>query len=232
MKTTTALLLLGVGAMALAYALYSGTIRIPDAWNPWAPISIAESPNWLTGFKLGRLSDDGSLCRAVLEEAEMTYVVVPDRVTGPGCGFFDAVRIEATTAAVGEPFTLSCRAAVALAIWERHVLQPAARERFGQSVAELEHFGSYACRGVYGREDGRLSRHATADALDLAGFILHDGRRIRVLSDWPGEDDEAGFLRDLHEGACGIFDGVLGPEYNPAHRDHFHFETGGFRMCR
>jgi hypothetical protein len=232
MKTKALLLLLGVGAMVVAYALYSGAIRVPDAWNPWAPITIAESPNWLTGFKLGRLSDDGALCRAVLEEAEMAYVAVPDRVTGPGCGFFDAVRIEATTAAVGEPFTLSCRAAVALAIWERHVLQPAALERFGHPVVELEHFGSYACRGVYGREDARRSRHATADALDLAGFVLEDGTRIRVLSDWPGEGEEAGFLQDLHRGAYGIFDGVLGPEYNPAHHDHFHFEQGGFRMCR
>jgi hypothetical protein len=231
-RTSILVLLLGLGAMALAYAVHAGAIRVPDAWNPWAPLSIAESPNWLTGFKLGRLSDEGALCRAVLQEAEMAYDVVPDRVTGPGCGFFDAVRIEATTAAVGDPFTLSCRAAVALAIWERHVLQPAARERFGQPVVELEHFGSYACRGVYGRADARLSGHATADALDLAGFILEDGRRIRVLSGWPGEDDEAEFLRDLHRGACGIFDGVLGPEYNPAHHDHFHFEQGGFRMCR
>jgi len=232
MKRTVVLLVLGVGALTLAYALYSGAVRIPDEWNPWAPITIAESPNWLTGFKMGRLFDDAELCRAVLEEAEMAYVAVPDTVTGPGCGFFNAVRVEATSASVGEPFTLSCRAAVALAIWERHVLQPAARERFGQSVTELEHFGSYACRGVYGREDARLSRHATADALDLAGFILEDGERIRVLNAWPGEDAEAEFLRDLHRGACGIFDGVLGPEYNPAHHDHFHFEQGGFRMCR
>lgn len=232
MKTTVLLLLTVVGAMVLASALHSGAVRIPDAWNPWAPIAIAESPNWLTGLKLGRLSDDGVLCLAVLEEAEMAYVTVPDEVTGPGCGFFDAVRIEETTAGVGAPFTLSCRAAVALAIWEIHVLQPSARDHFGQSVAELEHFGSYACRGVYGREDARLSRHATADALDVAGFILEDGRRIRVEDGWPGEDADAGFLRDLHRGACGIFDGVLGPEYNPAHHDHFHLEQGGFRMCR
>ncbi|CAN5799664.1 extensin family protein [soil metagenome] len=232
MKKTVVLMLLAVGAMVLAYALQSGAVRFPDAWNPWAPIAVADPPNWLTGYKLGRLSDDAALCRIVLQEAEMVYDTVPDRVTGEGCGFFNAVRIEATTVAVGEPFTLSCRAAAALAIWELHVLQPAARERFGSPVAEIEHFGSYACRGVYGREDGRRSGHATADALDLAGFVLEDGRRIRVLGDWPGDDDEAAFLRDLHRGACRVFDGVLGPEYNAAHHDHFHFEQGGLRLCR
>jgi len=232
MRTTVILLVLAMGAVALGYALRTDMIRVPDAWNPWATLSVAEPPNWLTGFKLRRLAEQEALCLQVLQEAEMDQEPVPDRVTEPGCGFFNAVRIQSTTAAVGESFTLSCRAAVALAVWERHVLQPEAQERFGQGVARLEHFGSYACRGVYGREDARLSGHATADALDLAGFVLEDGRRIRVLGGWPGDDEESAFLRALHRGACDIFDGVLGPEYNPAHHDHFHLEQGGFRMCR
>ncbi len=32
------------------------------------------------------------------------------------------------------------------------------------------------------------------------------------------------FLRVVHDGACGIFGTVLGPESNAAHRDHFHFD--------
>ncbi len=227
------LLLLATGLVALAYALHTDAIRVPDPWNPWAPISVADEPNWLTSFKLARLSEDSAQCRAVLAEAEMRYDAVPDRETEPGCGFFNAVRIESTTAALEQPFILSCRAAVPLAIWERHVLQPVALLHFGERVAMLEHFGSYACRGVYGRAGGRLSQHATADALDVSGFVLEGGRRIRVLSGWPADDSPEGeFLRELHRGACGIFDGVLGPEYNPAHADHFHLEQGGARMCR
>jgi len=232
MRLKAVLLLLTVALLAVGYALYSGAIEVPDAWNPWAPVRIADSPNWLTPFKLARLSDDDGLCQYVLAGAEMRYRPVPDEVTAPGCGFSNAVRIQATSAGVGEPFTLSCRTAVPLAIWERHVLQPAALEHFGHPVAELEHFGSYACRTVSGRDDGRMSRHATADAIDIAGFVLEDGRRVRVLSGWEGEEREAKFLRELHRGACRIFDGALGPDYNPAHHDHFHFEQGGFRMCR
>ncbi len=232
MRSKILWLLLVVGLLALAAALQTGTIRVPDTWNPWAPVHIAESPNWLTRFKLQRLYQDEAGCRSVLSEAEMQMERVPDRVTEPGCGFSNAVRIEATTAAVEEPFVLSCPMAVSLAIWERHVLQPAAHTHFGQPVAELEHFGSYACRGVYGRDDGRLSRHATANAVDVAGFVLEDGRRIRIVGDWPGDGPEAEFLREVHQGACGIFDGVLGPDYNPAHHDHFHLEQGGSRLCR
>jgi hypothetical protein len=121
---------------------------------------------------------------------------------------------------------------VSLALWERHVLQPAARTLLGSEVARIEHFGSYACRNVYGRENARRSQHATADAFDIAGFVLRDGQRIRVLADWSGDDASAAFLRTLRDGACTYFDAVLGPEYNAAHRDHFHFDRGAARICR
>jgi Extensin-like protein C-terminus len=35
---------------------------------------------------------------------------------------------------------------------------------------------------------------------------------------------EAAFLRRLHQGACGVFGTVLGPEANEAHRSHFHLD--------
>ena len=219
-------------AAAVAYAVYSGRIEIPDRWNPWAPLEISEPPNWLTRFKLGRLEHDPARCLATLERSPLRFTPVPDRVTGPGCGLTNAVRITRTSIAIGEAFALSCRSAVALALWERHVLQPAAAGHLGERVARLEHFGTYACRNVYDRKDAPLSRHATADAIDLAGFVLADGRRIRVAREWGGTDADALFLRDLRDGACRVFDGVLGPDYNAAHRDHFHFDRGGWRVCR
>jgi hypothetical protein len=219
-------------ALALGYGLYSGRIVIPDKWNPWAPLRIEEPLGWLTRFKLARASGDPALCRATLDQAQLRYAPVPDRESGPGCRFENAVRIDSTSAAVGEPFTLSCRGALSLALWDRHVVQPAARLHFDATVKRLEHFGSYACRNIYGRKDAPLSRHATADALDVAGFVLSNGRRIAVKRDWGSGDADGLFLRDLHAGACRVFDGVLGPDYNEAHRDHFHLERGGYRVCR
>jgi hypothetical protein len=183
-------------------------------------------------LKLTRLSGDRAMCLAVLSEAQMTFEPVADRATSPGCGFENAVRVTRTSAGVGEAFTLSCRSAVALALWEQHIVQPAARVHFGKDVARLEHFGSYSCRSIYGREGAPLSRHATADALDIAAFVLEGGRRIRVEREWGSNDPDGLFLREVRDGACRVFDAVLGPDYNAAHRDHFHLDRGSYRLCR
>jgi hypothetical protein len=231
-RAALCLLLFLAAVVAPGYAVYSGWLEIPDRWNPWAPLAIKEPLHWLTRLKLSRLSKDAGLCLAVLEQANMRYAPVADQETGPGCGFTNAVRVEAMNAAVGEAFTLSCRSAVALALWEHHFVQPAARTRFGERVARLEHAGTYSCRNIYGRKDAPLSRHATADAIDVVGFTLEKGRRIRVERDWASGDADGLFLREVRDGACRVFDSVLGPEYNAAHRDHFHLDRGGWRACR
>ena len=207
-------------------------LRIPDRYNPLAPLVLADPPSFLTRFKLAQLGSDAGLCRAVLAQAPFRYEWIPDRTTGPGCGTANALRVTATATQVGTPFVLSCRSAVALAMWERHELQPQAIAHFGVPVARIQHLGSYACRNVDGRDDARRSQHATADALDLAAFVLADGRRIRVSSDWAGDGQASAFLRAVHRGACRYFDAVLGPDYNAAHGDHLHLDRGSYRVCR
>ncbi len=125
-----------------------------------------------------------SFAQTCSRSADMTYRVLPDEATGPDCGLFDAVTIERTTSDVGQPFSLTCRAAVSLALWEKHAVAGAAQQHLDSTVQRIEHFGSYSCRNVYGRPDATRSRHARAEALDVAGFVLADGRRIRVLGDW------------------------------------------------
>ena len=231
-RTTVYFLLFLAAVIAPGYAVYSGWLEIPDRWNPWAPLNVGEPLNWLTRFKLSRLSNDAGMCLAVLEQADMRYAPVAARDAGDGCGYTNAVRVEATSARLSEAFTLSCRSAVALALWEHHFVQPAARARFGERVARLEHAGTYSCRNIYGRKDAPRSRHATADAIDVVGFTLEKGRRIRVERDWGSGDADGLFLREVRDGACRVFDSVLGPDYNAAHRDHFHLDRGGWRACR
>ena len=182
--------------------------------------------------KLSRLDDDDALCRRTIAQSGFRYEWLPDRTTAPGCVVNNALRVDATSVSVGTPFPLSCRSAVALAMWERHVLQPQALVHFGVRVDRMLHYGSYACRNIQGRDDGRRSQHATADALDVAAFRLANRREIRVTSHWAGDGDSARFLRDIHAGACRFFDAVLGPDYNAAHRDHLHFDRGAYRACR
>ncbi len=269
--TPRRVLLLALLASTLTWWTWqAGHLVIPDEWKPWTPLQIDALPNVLTRQKLARDSVDPLACRSVLAQAQMRLRRLDDRETGVGCGFDNAVTIERTSVAVGEAFSLTCRAALSLAMWERHELQQAAQRHLGSKVAKIEHFGSYACRNLYGQAGRARSQHATADALDIAGFVLEDGRRIRVVSDWhspqpldkintrrqssarsavsrggaappeaAGSEEanaemsaEAAFLRDLHTGACRYFDVVLGPNYNRAHADHFHFDRGRARICR
>ena len=229
------LILFAVLALIVAGALYgvrSGAIDVPPDWNPWAQLDVNAEHNFLTRHNLNRLSKSSEECQQVLATTGIEYERLDNRVTGPACGFFNAVRVDRTSSRVSKPFSLSCRAAVSLALWERHVLVPAAQKHFGQNVATLEHFGSYSCRNVYGRTNATRSQHATAEALDVAGFVLDDGQRIRVLKDWEEGGEKAAFLREVRTGACRFFDGVLSPDYNAAHRDHFHFDRGPYRACR
>ena len=239
------------------WGLRSGRVAIPDAWNPWAPLQIDAPPNLLTGFKLSRASADPQACKTALAQARMDWIPLDDRATGPSCGFDNAVRITHTSVAVNAPFSLSCRAALSLAMWERHVLQDAALVELDTRVRKIEHFGSYACRNLYGQKACARSQHATADAFDVAAFVMDDGRRVSVINDWqphtqqtiPSTDGgdvdretqiasndgltaKARFLHVAHDGACSYFDAVLGPGYNRAHADHFHFDRGRARACR
>ena len=222
------IVLLAVGVFV---AIRTGTLIIPNRFNPWAALDLSAEPNFLTRFKLARLSKDPMLCARVLATSGFDYAPIPNGTTGYGCGFHNAVRIARTAVLVGEPFALSCRTAVSLALWERHGLQPTAAKYFQQRVERIEHFGSYACRNVYGRPEATRSRHATAEALDVVGFVLEDGTLIRVVNGWDAEV-RGDFLRELRDAACLFFDGVLSPAHNEAHADHFHLDRGPHRVCR
>jgi hypothetical protein len=219
-------------------ALWNGWLTVPDRWNPWAPLWPQEAPNALTAYKLRRLANDPRACEMSLRATRLAFTAVPDRKPTAGCGWTDAVRVDGLPERVGTPFVLSCPAAVSLAIWEQHTVQPAALAAFGQRVVEVDHFGSFACRDIGGgRSDegsGRRSEHASANALDVAAFTLADGTTVNVARDWRrGASDARGrFLREVHDGACALWSVVLGPENNAAHRDHFHLDVAAAGACR
>jgi hypothetical protein len=108
--------------------------------------------------------------------------------------------------------------------WVTNAVQPAAQRFYGAPLVELKIAGSYACRPMNNINGGHLSEHGHANALDVAGFVLADGRRVSVKSGWYGDGRERAFLRAVHDGACHEFTTVLGPEYDGNHRDHFHVD--------
>ena len=130
----------------------------------------------------------------------------------------------------------TCAVDAGLVLWLRHGVQPAARDLLGSEVVAIEHFGTHACRRRYGRKDAPWSEHATGNAIDVAGFVLADGRRVSVRLDWAAGAAPGAFLHAVRDSACGAFGTVLGPDYNAAHTDHFHLDQAGGRigwsLCR
>ena len=225
----SALLLL---AGALVLGVWRGWVPLPDDWNPWAPLDVRASPNLLTRFKLGRLQDDPALCDHVLKTSGLRVSHQADTPANSACPLRNVLRVQGADVGLSSSFLASCPLAVAFALFERHSLQPAAQEVFGQAVTRVDHLGSFACRNIYNRAEGQLSQHASANALDIAGFRLADGRSISVLKDWPGQGDSARFLRRVRDGGCDDFNVVLSPDYNAAHRNHFHLDMGRGWVCR
>ncbi|MHA6494290.1 extensin-like domain-containing protein [Pseudomonas borbori] len=223
-------LLLCVLLAGVLLTVWRGVLDVPPRWNPWAPLDIRETPNLLTSFKLWRLQEDPALCQQALATSPLRFTPLADSNPSADCPLHNTVRVQGSGVRFSSSFMASCPLATAFALFERHGLQPAAMAVFGQPVTQVDHVGSFACRSIAGSQ--RRSQHATANALDIVGFRLQDGRRISVLRDWPKEGANGEFLRQVQQAACASFNTTLGPEYNAAHRDHFHVDMGLFRMCR
>ena len=214
--------------LGVATAFWSGAVASPPDSDPWAPLDVQAEPTFVTWLKRRRLREQPPACFAALDTAGLRYDRVPDQ--RGSCPLVNAVRLSGPGYSSG--FVATCPLAVALALFERHALRLAAQRWFDRGVRRIEHVGTYACRNVYGREKGRRSEHASANAIDITGFVLSDGRPVSVQRDWGGDSPRARFLRDVRDGACRFFDVVLSPGYNAAHRDHLHFDMGPFRACR
>ena len=111
-------------------------------------------------------------------------------------------------------------------------LAEAAATHMSSPISGITQLGTYACRNVNSQKDGRLSQHATANAIDIAAFRFANGKRVSVLRDFGKDTPEGRFLEAAHDEACSVFNVVLGPRYNKLHADHFHLDMGGFLMCR
>jgi hypothetical protein len=125
---------------------------------------------------------------------------------------------------------LDCRLALALLSWA-----PSMRKA---GVVRLEHLSIYR-PGAHIRGGPRISGHAYALAIDAARFHMRDGRVLDVLNDWEDRDrgdapclvrsKESRDARLIRRVVCDavahdLFQVVLTPHYDHAHRNHIHME--------
>ena len=122
--------------------------------------------------------------------------------------------------------TTNCQMASALPGWVADV-DGYAEAMLGSRLAQVDTGTSYMCRNRNNASDGFTSEHGFANAMDVTGFTLEDGRRIGVTGQWlPASAPEGRLLRLAHDAGCGGFTTVLGPEANAEHRDHLHLDLG------
>ncbi|CAN5150333.1 hypothetical protein BH09PSE3_BH09PSE3_17530 [soil metagenome] len=171
-------------------------------------------------------------CLSKLDRQVARYALLPDRTFGESCDALGAVQLRD----IGTPTTnlgaMACGLANAFVTWTQNDLQQPAQEFLHGRIVKIETMGTYACRNVNGASSGRVSEHAHANAVDVSGFVLEDGRRITVTKDWTAGGDGAAFLRAVRGSACRRFVTVLSPDYNAFHHDHLHFDMGGKSFCR
>lgn len=218
--------------LVMTLLVLMGLVLAGRAWlaanpgdNPWAPLDLRDAPGWTTQKKLAALRADPAECRVVLTRSAVAFTALPPAGEGT-CARPDRTVLPDLPLSPAPPPT-TCAVGAASEVWIKQGVKPAAQEVLGSPLARIEHYGAYSCRRLYGRGSGAWSQHATGNAIDIAAFVLADGTRISVLRDWEGEGAKARFLRRVRDSACRVFGTVLSPDYNAAHRDHFHLDQQG-----
>jgi len=211
--------------------LYQEPPRIPPNILPWSAVELDAEPRWLAKFHIGRLNGDAQMCFEALSRSQLEYRKLDDRPLENGCGVANRTEIDRSNIPYSAGFESTCALAAAL-YWYEQRLDVLAQEYFDEPIVRIEHFGTYSCRNIYGRANARRSAHATAEAIDIAGFRLEGGEEISVLRDWDSDGAKADFLHAARDEACRFFGPVLSPDYNAAHANHFHLEVGRSWLCR
>lgn len=175
-------------------------------------------------------------CRRRLEALGVAFEGMEPIDDVGACGV--AAPIEVTAVAgirVSPPATLSCPMAEALARWAEEAVVPAAERHLDAEPAGLLNAASYVCRTRNNRPGAKLSEHATANALDIAGIVFEEGEAAPVVERSDEKARERRFQRAIRRAACEHFTTVIGPGTNEAHATHFHLDLAerrrGYRLC-
>jgi hypothetical protein len=178
-----------------------------------------------------------SACRLALTDEIAIAPSIPS-IHGPGaCGGDDLVRLEAVVlpdkarVALTPPAIMRCTMATALVNWIRNDVAPEVA-KLGSEIRALDNFDSYECRGRNGVAGATLSEHGKANAIDVHGFKLADGRMIELTDRTQPRELREAVLRS----ACARFPTVLGPDSDWHHEDHIHLDLierrSNYRICQ
>lgn len=180
--------------------------------------------------------DYQSACPAMVAgavEAELQPPIAEGQCLAQSPWLVTAVAANGRMVPLSSPATMGCELAATLPGW-LDAVDGYLWARENTRLARLLTGTSYMCRNVNNASSGNLSFHGFANALDVVGFELEDGRTISLPEGWEDADALDGrLLRFAHDAACARFTTTLGPEANALHEDHLHIDMGCHgKACR
>lgn len=179
---------------------------------------------------------DRAACEAELDRRKIGYervgeakgVIAPLRLTGPLSGVSFRSNLS-TAASKTSPYDIyDCRLVLSLddfaGVLAKH------------GIVEVVHLSVYRPVGKKVQlKNGVGRRHSGALAIDAALFKTSDGKTLSVLKDFKGRigtkpcpaPESATELRKIacEANEARLFNVLLTPDYNWAHRNHFHLEV-------
>jgi hypothetical protein len=177
----------------------------PDAESSPAPEAPAQAAQgeppkpdiWSDADVIGALRECVRQLAPIAAEVEVVAPVKQDQCGTPAPVMLRRVATGSNRLEIKPPAMLNCAMVAHLHEWVTTILQPAAEQAFGSPITRLANASGYACRQRNGSQSHteRLSEHALANAIDIAGFVTADGRTIDVARHWGPT------LRDQREAA-------------------------------
>ncbi|PRD45250.1 extensin [Phyllobacterium phragmitis] len=242
--------LLTVGAALFITSCSRETVRRPEAdvgMSLSAPASEDQSYGFLppvdnpvtAGENIYAQSSDEMACRLRLKRLGVVFSELPPINGGGSCRIDNPILVSGFAGgAIGfKPAAkLNCAVTEAFARWVKGDLVPATRFRYFSGVDTIYNAGGYSCRTMNHRRGAKMSEHSRGNAIDVTRIKLNNGKAVKVHKPGWFSFRERGLLNSVRADACDYFTTVLGPGYNRAHNDHFHFDLmhrrNGYRACR
>jgi hypothetical protein len=187
----------------------------------------SSGPNFVAKLEPWRAEEE-SACISSGVLAHTKFAATRSALGGPSvCGTerpYELTAVYDGRVALKPAALLRCPMIPQVERWIRDSVAPAAYYYFRSELVGVSVAGSYSCRPMNHVSGAKLSEHGYANALDVSGFTLADGRKISIKRDWDGGVQEQAFLRTVRKGACLQFTTVLSPDYDRNHHDHFHVD--------